>query len=78
VVGLYDDSLGCLMSRHVELNGRRFWILSEPEGNDWKATVAEAHDDGSSEPLGLDATAETRAAADDAAERKLRRLLRAY
>ncbi|HWF86451.1 MAG TPA: hypothetical protein VG222_16445 [Vicinamibacterales bacterium] len=30
-----------------------------------------------SEPMGIDAAAETRAAADDAAERKLRRLVRA-
>jgi hypothetical protein len=66
------------MSRPLDLKGRRFWILSEPQGDAWKATVAEAHEDGSSQPLGIDATAETRAAADDAAERKLRRLLQAY
>jgi hypothetical protein len=65
------------MSRHLELKGRRFWVLSEPQGNGWKATVGEAQEDGSSQPLGLDATAETRGAADDAAERKLRRLLEA-
>jgi len=35
-------------------------------------------DDGSSEPLGIEAIAETRGAADDSVERKLRRLLQAY
>jgi len=66
------------MSRQLKLKGRLFWILSEPQGAGWRATVDEAQDDGSSQPLGIDATAETRGAADDAAERKLRRLLQAY
>ncbi len=66
------------MSRQLELKGRRFWILSEPIEEGWKATVTEAQDDGTAEPVGIEATAETRAAADDAAERKLRRLLQAY
>jgi len=47
-------------------------------GNNWKATVDEALEDGSSQPVGIDATSDTRVAADDAAERKLRRLLQAY
>lgn len=66
------------MARELELNSRRYWILSEPHGGGWKAKVVQLHDDGSSEDLGLEATAETRNAADDAAERKLRRLLQAY
>ena len=66
------------MSRHLELNGRRFWIVSEPDGLNWIATIGEAQTDGSSAPLGIEACAETRNAADDAAERKLRRLLQAY
>jgi hypothetical protein len=66
------------MSRQVELKGRRFWILSEPQDGTWKATVGEAEDDGSTTPLGIEAKAETRVAADDAAERKLRRILQAY
>jgi hypothetical protein len=64
------------MSRELELNGHRYWILSEPIGRGWKSIVAEVRADGSSEPLGIEATAETRGAADDSAERKLRRLLR--
>jgi hypothetical protein len=64
------------MSRQVELNGRQFWILSEPEGGPaWKATVLEIKRGGAQEAVGIDASAETRAEADDAAERKLRRLL---
>jgi hypothetical protein len=66
------------MSRQIELKGRRFWILSEPCEDGWKATIDEAQDDGTSESLGLLATGETRVEADDAAERKLRRLLQAY
>lgn len=66
------------MSREVELKGRRFWILSEPQGEGWKATIHEAQPDGTSLAIGVEATAETRVAADDAAERKLRRMLKAY
>ena len=66
------------MSRQLELKGRQFWILSEPVEDGWKATIAEAQGDGSTEALGIEATGETRVEADDAAERKLRRLLQAY
>jgi len=66
------------MAKQVELKGRRFWIFSEPEGPGWKASVSELRDDGSQESVGIEALAETRSAVDDAAERKLRRLLRAY
>lgn len=66
------------MSRQVELNGRQFWILSEPNGGPaWKATVMEVTSGGAPEAVGIDATAETRAAADDAAERELRRKVNA-
>ena len=66
------------MSRQIELDGRRYWILSEPEGLVWKASVVELIDaEGRyTEPVGIEATAETRGQADAAAERKLRRLLR--
>ena len=69
---------GDQLARELEIKGRRYWILSEPHGTGWKATAVEVRDDGSSEPLGIEATAETRGAADDTAERKLRRLLGAY
>ena len=65
------------MAKQMELKGRRFWILSEPHDVGWKAKVVEMKD-GSKDEVGIEATAETRAAADDAAERKLRRLLQAY
>jgi hypothetical protein len=55
-----------------------YWILSEPEGDGWKATVLENKGDGSQDSIGIDASGETRSQADDAAERKLRRLLQAY
>ena len=66
------------MSRQLDLNGRRYWILSEPLGTSWKAAVVELIDaEGQfQEPVGIEAVAETRGAADAAAERKLRRLLK--
>jgi len=66
------------VAKQLDLKGRTYWILSEPDGAGWKANVMEVKDDGSQEPLGLQASAETRTAADEAAERKLRRLLQAY
>jgi hypothetical protein len=65
------------MAKQLELQGRSFWILSEPEQSGWRATVVEMKG-GEQDPLGIEATGETRGAADDAAERKLRRLLQAY
>lgn len=66
------------MARELELKGSRYWILSEPYLNGWKAIAVAVHEDGTNEPIGVEATAATRGAADDAAERKLRRLLQAY
>jgi hypothetical protein len=63
------------MALELELGGRRYWILSEPHGKGWKARVFELRENAESDELGVDATAETRSAADAAAERKLRRLL---
>jgi len=65
------------MAKQLELKGRSFWILSEPHDSGWKALVVEMKGP-DQEALGIEATAETRGAADDAAERKLRRLLQAY
>ncbi len=65
------------MAKQLELLGRRFWILSEPFDSGWKALVVEMKGE-EQESIGIDATGETRGAADDAAERKLRRLLQAY
>jgi hypothetical protein len=63
------------MAKELDLDGRRYWILSEPESAGWKARVVEVRADGSSEEVGIEAKGETRGAADEAAERKLRRLL---
>ena len=65
------------MAKQLEFQGRRFWILSEPQNSGWKASVVEVKGE-AQESVGIDATGETRGAADDAAERKLRRLLQAY
>jgi hypothetical protein len=63
------------MAKELDVGGRRYWILSEPESAGWKARVVEVRADGSSEEVGIEAKGETRGAADEAAERKLRRLL---
>jgi hypothetical protein len=65
------------MAKQLELMGRRFWIRSEPHDSGWKASVVEMKGE-EQEAVGIEATGETRGAADDAAERKLRRLLQAY
>jgi hypothetical protein len=63
------------MARELELGGRKFWVISDPEGNGWRAKVVELRPGGESDEIGIDASAETRTAADASAERKLRRLL---
>ena len=65
------------VSTQIDLNGRKYWILSEPHGDGWKASVVELIDANGefTEPIGIEATAVTRGAADEAAEKKLRRLL---
>lgn len=65
------------MAKQLDLNGRRFWIMSEPNGAGWRAFVVEMVDQHHQE-VGIEATADTRTAADDAAERELRRMLQAY
>jgi hypothetical protein len=65
------------VAKQLELKGRTYWILSEPEGTGWKAYVTEVKPDGVQEAVGLEASAETRTAADEAVERKLRRFLQA-
>jgi hypothetical protein len=71
------SATGVQMARELDIKGRRYWVLSEPDGSGWKASVVEVRDDGSSEQIGIDASGETRNSADDAAERKLRLLLQA-
>ncbi len=64
------------MAQQIEIKGRRYWILSEPAVAGWRAWVMEIVDEaGRTDEVGIEATAETRGAADAAAERKLRRLL---
>ncbi len=64
------------VARQLELNGRQYLVLSEPHPVGWRAWVTEVRADGNVE-VGIEATGETRSAADDSAERKLRRLLQA-
>lgn len=64
------------MATELLLNGRRYWVFSEPHEHGWRAWVEEVRPDQTgTDPVGIEATADTRGAADHAAERKLRRLL---
>ena len=65
------------MAKAVDIRGHHYWILSEPERDTWNARVVEHRADGSNLEVGIAAHGVTRTAADEAAERKLRRLLRA-
>jgi len=65
------------MAREIEILGRRYWILSEPEGGGWKAHVVAISADGTGDEVGIEAIGDTRVEADAAAERKLRRLTQA-
>jgi hypothetical protein len=64
------------VAKQLELNGRWFWILSEPHAGGWRAWVTETRADGASDELGIYATGETRGEADELAEQKLRRMLK--
>jgi hypothetical protein len=65
------------VSTQIDLNGRKYWILSEPHGDGWKASVVELIDANGefTEPVGIEATGPTRGTAEEAAEKKLRRFL---
>ena len=65
------------MAKELDIKGRRYWILSDPYGGGWRARALEVGEGGATEEIGLDASATTRGAADEAAERKLRRMLQA-
>lgn len=66
------------MANEIEIAGRKFWIVSEPDTRGWRATVLEVVGD---EPehtrdVGIKASGETRSAADEAALGLLQRQLR--
>jgi hypothetical protein len=63
------------VAKELQIGGGRYWIVSDPQGGGWKASVLQVHDGGQTDDIGIEAFGETRTAADAAAERKLRRLL---
>lgn len=65
------------MAREVTVGSRRFYIVSEPEGQDWRAQVLEIVDDqGATKDMGIATTGETRTLADDRALGVLQHMLR--
>ena len=65
------------MSCEVTVEGRRFYIVSEPESGEWRAQVLELVDDkGSTKDMGIETTGETRGLADERALGVLQHRLR--
>ena len=65
------------MSREINVGSRRFWIVSEPFGELWKAQVVEVLEGGqATSETGIQSTGETRSAADERAAGQLHRRLR--
>jgi hypothetical protein len=66
------------MAGEIIVGGRRYWIVSEPVLSGWRASVLEVIGvaTNTTRDLGIQATGETRTAADDAALGKLQRRLR--
>lgn len=65
------------MAKEIVIGARRFWILSEPSARGWTATVVEIVDDDPQQiATGIEATGETRGAADAAAHGRLQRWLK--
>jgi hypothetical protein len=69
------------MAREVTIGARRFYIVSEPDDQGWKAQVLEIVDaQGSTKEMGIETTGETRGVADDRAfgvlQHRLRQVLR--
>ena len=66
------------MSRQVTVEGRRFYIVSEPEKEGWRAQVLELLDtEGATKDMGIETTGETRGLADERALGVLQHRLRA-
>ena len=65
------------MAREIKIGKRRFWIVSEPDADGWKAQVLEVLDDqGGTAKMGIETTGDTRSIADDRAAGQLQHLLR--
>jgi hypothetical protein len=65
------------MSCEVTVDGRRFYVVSEPEKDGWKAQVLELLDDqGATNDMGIETTGETRSLADERAIGVLQHRLR--
>lgn len=66
------------MAGEIFVGGRRYWIVSEPVLSGWRASVLEVVGSGkkTTRDVGIEATGDTRTAADDAARGQLQRQLR--
>ncbi len=66
-----------LMAREVTIGDRRFYIISEPEGEGWRAQVLERlGDQGATRDMEIEASGETRSLADERALGVLQQHLR--
>ena len=56
------------MAREFSIGARKFWVVSEPHSEGWKAHVLEVIDEvGATHTTGIETTGETRSMADDRA-----------
>jgi hypothetical protein len=72
-----SDKIASLMSREVLIGERKFWVVSEPDEQGWKAQVLEVVDaQGATQNMGIETTGETRGVADERAVGQLQHRLR--
>lgn len=66
------------MANEVVIDGRRYWIVSEPAATGWRAKVLEVLDEDGrkTRDLGIQVTAETRGSVDEVALGHLQRRVR--
>jgi hypothetical protein len=64
------------MAREVRIGTRCFYIVSEPDGDGWRAQVLELVNEGTTKEIGIETTGETRSLADDRALGVLQHRLR--
>jgi hypothetical protein len=65
------------MAREINIGSRKFWIVSEPDQNGWKAEVLEVVDAaGGTRSLGIETAGDTRSMADDRAIGELQHRLK--
>lgn len=64
------------MSREISIGDRRFWIVSEPSAEGWRAHVLEVVNGSTTQVVDIETVGDTRSVADDRAIGQLQHRLR--